>query len=562
MDLTPRTALLDPIRRPEAAEAGDGAAVAAWHAAWAAAVGLSALGATWLGRPLAPPEALALAVMAAPGLAGLTLMAPRETAPLRATLMTLWILAALTAAALAGGAAGPLAGFVFAPLAAGLALGGRRRAGLGALASTGAAAVGLISTAAIGPASSGGGLAGVTALITAGASLLALALGARRQARRLEAAEEAVGRVEAVLSGQPGLTLVLDAEGRAPTYRALAAYGAAPAALPVDALFQEGLLAAVHAPDRPAVLAALARARAGTWAGTWGGTEAQVRFAPRLALDRRILLVARMLSDGAKPRLIVQALDATLQHAREAGLDAARAEAEAQNAGKSRFLAHMSHELRTPLNAVIGFSDAMRQQMFGPVPARYADYARSIHEAGGHLLDLINDVLDVSRIEADRYELDIETLDAREAVSAALALVRIQADDKGVELAAVLPPEPLMVAADRRALKQMTLNLLANAVKFTPSGGAVTVSIQATGGDLEATVADTGVGISPADLARLGRPYEQAGDVEQRAQGSGLGLALVRALAELHGGTLSLDSTLGVGTAATLRLPLVAAALD
>ncbi|WP_050796713.1 sensor histidine kinase [Brevundimonas diminuta] len=306
------------------------------------------------------------------------------------------------------------------------------------------------------------------------------------------------------------------------------------------------MLAVVDEADRAAVLTALARAR--------NGAEAQVRFTPRLALDRRILLVARRLDKG--PRLIVQALDATLQHAREAELDAARAEAEAQNLGKTRFLAHMSHELRTPLNAVVGFSDAMRQELFGPVPPRYADYAASIHEAGGHLLDLINDVLDVSRIEADRYQLSLERFDAREPVLAALALVRIQADDKGVELAAVLPPEALSVRADRRALKQMALNLLANAVKFTPPGGTVTVSVQAADDALEVTVADTGVGISAEDLARLGRPYEQAGDAEQRAQGSGLGLALVRALAGLHGGTLALDSALGVGTAATVRLPL------
>lgn len=439
-----------------------------------------------------------------------------------------------------GGAAGRLR---LRPLAAGLALGGRRRAGLGALASVGAALVGVISTAVVGPATPGGGLAGASALITTSAALLGLALGLRRQSRRLTAAEDAVARVEAVLSGQPGLTLTLDADGR---YRALSAYGAAPAALPVDLLFEDGLLAAVDEADRAAVLTALARAR--------NGGEAQVRFTPRLALDRRILLVARRLDKG--PRLIVQALDATLQHAREAELDAARAEAEAQNLGKTRFLAHMSHELRTPLNAVVGFSDAMRQELFGPVPPRYADYAASIHEAGGHLLDLINDVLDVSRIEADRYELSLERFDAREPVLAALALVRIQADDKGVELAAVLPPEALSVRADRRALKQMALNLLANAVKFTPPGGTVTVSVQAADDALEVTVADTGVGISAEDLARLGRPYEQAGDAEQRAQGSGLGLALVRALAGLHGGTLALDSALGVGTAATVRLPL------
>jgi len=300
-----------------------------------------------------------------------------------------------------------------------------------------------------------------------------------------------------------------------------------------------------------AVLAALARAR------SLG--EAQVRFTPRLALDRRILLTARRMDDGGS-RLIVQALDATLQYAREAELDAARMEAEAQSAGKSRFLAHMSHELRTPLNAVIGFSDAMRQELFGPVPPRYADYARSIHEAGGHLLDLINDVLDVSRIEADRYELALERFDAREAVTAGLALVRLQAEDKGVALNAVLPPEPLMIRADRRALKQMTLNLLSNAVKFTPAGGTVTASAQAAGTMLELIVADTGVGIARADLARLGRPYEQAGEAEQKAKGTGLGLALVRALAELHGGALSLDSPLGEGTAAALRLPVLAEA--
>ncbi|MNL14902.1 Histidine protein kinase DivJ [compost metagenome] len=301
------------------------------------------------------------------------------------------------------------------------------------------------------------------------------------------------------------------------------------------------------------MLAALAKAAA--------GSEAQVRFAPRLALDRRILLVLRRqeMKAGEPARLIAVALDATLQHAREAELDAARAEAEAQNAGKSRFLAHMSHELRTPLNAVIGFSDIMRQRLFGPVPDRYAEYAESIHTAGGHLLALINDVLDVSRIEADRYELSIERFDVREAVSAALALVRVQADDKGVELAAVLSPEALTVAADRRAVKQMLLNLLSNAVKFTPSGGSVTVTAEALGSTLELTVADTGVGVAPEDLARLGRPFEQAGGAEQRAQGTGLGLSLVRSLAELHQGTMAIDSTPGEGTAVTVRLPVVVA---
>lgn len=545
--MKPHAALLDPIRRPEAHDAGDGAAVAAWHAGWTAAVGATALVAAASGDGSAAPLLLALAIIAAPGLAGLTLLR-RDGEDIRSALMTLWTLAALATAALGGGAGGPLSGFILAPLAAGLALGGRRRVLVAALGAAGAAAAGLLSGWLLGAPAASPVTAGVSALATATAAALGLVLGARRAARRLDAAETGVAGIETLLAGQPGLTLLLDED-----LRAVAAYGAAPAALAVDPLFDKGLLDAVEAADRPAVLTALARAR--------GGGEAQVRFTPRLALDRRILLAARRLDAAAPdqaPRLIVQALDATLQHAREAELDAARAEAEAQNAGKTRFLAHMSHELRTPLNAVVGFSDAMRQELFGPVPPRYADYARSIHEAGGHLLDLINDVLDVSRIEADRYELALESFDAREPVLAALALVRIQADDKGVELAAVLPPEPLTVRADRRALKQMTLNLLSNAVKFTPPGGTVTVSVQAADGDLELTVADTGVGISAEDLARLGRPYEQAGDAEQRAQGTGLGLALVRALAGLHGGALTLDSALGVGTAATVRLPLAA----
>jgi cell cycle sensor histidine kinase DivJ len=216
----------------------------------------------------------------------------------------------------------------------------------------------------------------------------------------------------------------------------------------------------------------------------------------------------------------------------------------------------MSHELRTPLNAVLGFSDIMRQRIFGPLPDRYSEYAENIHQAGGHLLDLINDVLDVTKIEAERYALTLERFDAREVVSAAMALVRVNADDKGVSLSSVLPGDPVEVSADKRALKQIALNLLSNAVKFTPKGGSITVTVEAIGPYLEVIVADTGVGIAPEDVRRLGRPFEQAGEMEQRRQGTGLGLSLVRAFAELHGGRMSIDSTLGEGTAVTVRLPV------
>jgi cell cycle sensor histidine kinase DivJ len=217
----------------------------------------------------------------------------------------------------------------------------------------------------------------------------------------------------------------------------------------------------------------------------------------------------------------------------------------------------MSHELRTPLNAVLGFSDIMRQKLFGPLPERYAEYAQMIYESGNHLLDLINDVLDMSKIEAERYELALEPFDARDPVSAALRLVRLQAHEAEISLRGMLPTEPLLVEADKRALKQITLNLLSNALKFTPAGGSVTVSLHADGRNLELSVSDTGVGVAPEDLERLGRPFEQAGGSEQKSLGTGLGLSLVRAFAELHGGAMSIESALGEGATVTVRLPVV-----
>jgi signal transduction histidine kinase len=245
------------------------------------------------------------------------------------------------------------------------------------------------------------------------------------------------------------------------------------------------------------------------------------------------------------------------RRARENELEALREAAEQQNQAKSRFLANMSHELRTPLNAIMGFSDIMRQRLFGPLSDRYADYAELVHESGAHLLELINDVLDMSKIEAARFELAREMFDAREAFTAALRLMRGQADRAGISLRGVLPTEPLEADADRRALKQIAINLLANALKFTPRGGSVTLTLQAAGDQLELVVADTGVGISREDLERLGRPFEQAGDAVQKAGGSGLGLSLVRAFAQLHGGEMVVESVLGEGTTVIVRLPVL-----
>lgn len=533
-----------PASTPETAAnalvTGGSPALAMWHAGWAAACAALALGGRFIGADAEGLAAFALLAMTAPGLGGLLLLRRDGFRP-RLILLTGWSLGAIAAAVLSGGVGGPLGGFVFMPLVAGLALGGLRLAQMGALGSALAAVGGLAGVLIGAPAIETPVLAALSGVLTAGAAALALRLSFSARLKRLARAETAVARAEAVLLGQPGLTLVL-----APSGRVLAAYGAPPPGLEAQTLFDQGLIAAVHAPDRPAVLSGLDKALS--------GLEARTRFAPREALDRRILLALKRLADG---RVIAQLHDATAQYAREAALDAARVEAEARDKGKTRFLAAMSHELRTPLNAVVGFSDIMRQRLFGPLPEKYAEYAVSIHEAGGHLLAVINDVLDVSKIEADRYELALERFDARDAVSEAIAMVRLTAEEKGVDLNSFLPADPLAVMADRRALKQITLNLLANAVKFTPAHGSVTATVEAVGPYLEIVVADTGVGIAAEDLRRLGRPFEQAGDAGQKKQGAGLGLALVRSLAELHGGRLSVDSTLGEGSAFTVRLPVV-----
>lgn len=495
------------------------------------------------------PALSALLVMALPGVAGIVLMA-QDGAGLRFILMGGWLLASLAAAGLTGGLTGPLPGLILMPLAAGIALehsgiGDDRLTRVGAVAVGLALVAGLIASALNGLAPQQPVLATVSALLALIGTVTAMRLTWGERRRRLEQAETGLSRVEALLNAQPGLTLLLDAEGRPEN-----TWGIASPALPLAEIWAHGLLASVNAPDRPAVSAALARAQS--------GQVTEVQFTPREAMDRRITLVLRRFDvAGDAPRLIVQAFDGTAQFARELGLENARLEAEAQSSGKTRFLANMSHELRTPLNAVIGFADIMRQRLFGPLPDRYAGYADSIHEAGGHLLALINDVLDLSKIEAERYELAVETFDARDAISAAIALVRLQADDRDIHLAGVLPPDPLAVTADPRALKQITLNLLSNAVKFTPKGGSVTVTLDAIGPYMELAVADTGVGIAPEDLKRLGRPFEQAGGADQRSQGTGLGLSLVRSLTELHGGRMTIDSTLGEGTVIMVRLPVI-----
>jgi two-component system cell cycle sensor histidine kinase PleC len=231
--------------------------------------------------------------------------------------------------------------------------------------------------------------------------------------------------------------------------------------------------------------------------------------------------------------------------------------AEEASQAKSKFLANMSHELRTPLNAIIGFSEIMESGMFGPLGSdKYREYCRDIHQSGQYLLEVINDILDMSKIEAGRIRLDLEQIELEPFLNDAMRVVSGRANDKRLKLIARIG-RGIRLSADHRLLKQIVLNLLSNAVKFTPEGGRITIRARATGGWVSVSIADTGIGIPEDALARLGRPFEQVeSQLTKSHQGSGLGLAIAKSLIELHHGAMRIHSTPGSGTMVLLRLPV------
>jgi len=231
--------------------------------------------------------------------------------------------------------------------------------------------------------------------------------------------------------------------------------------------------------------------------------------------------------------------------------------AEEANQAKSKFLANMSHELRTPLNAIIGFSEIMESAMFGPLGTdKYGEYCRDIHQSGQYLLDVINDVLDMSKIEAGRIRPDLSEIRVGRLLNDAMRVVSARADDKRLTLTADIS-HGIRLMADARLLKQIVLNLLSNAVKFTPEGGHVIVRARSSDGQARIAIVDTGIGIPKDALARLGRPFEQVeSHITKTHQGSGLGLAIAKSLTELHGGTMRIRSTPGKGTLVLLRMPI------
>ncbi len=244
--------------------------------------------------------------------------------------------------------------------------------------------------------------------------------------------------------------------------------------------------------------------------------------------------------------------------AHEHALTEAKDAAERAYAAKSQFLANMSHELRTPLNAIIGFSEMMQQQLLGPIGnERYLDYIKGINESGEHLLDLISDILDMSKIEAGKYELDLETVTAAKVIRMAVHMVEGRAVDAGIKINLHMPDETLTLNADRRALTQIILNLLSNAVKFSRPNGQVDVECAAAGQFITMQVKDRGIGIPANKLATITNPFEQAANEYTRNhEGTGLGLSITKELTELHGGSIRIESTVDVGTTVTIRMPI------
>jgi len=278
-------------------------------------------------------------------------------------------------------------------------------------------------------------------------------------------------------------------------------------------------------------------------------------YAAQLFYDGRRLTYR--LDEDARLRFEVEDLARELEEARDEALRK-RFEAETANASKTAFLANMSHELRTPLNAILGFSEIIAQECFGPAGSpRYKEYAGDIHSSGAHLLSLINDLLDVAKIEAGRMEIEPTPLDARKTLESALKIISVKARERRQELVIEVDPDVPELYADERALKQILINLVSNAIKFTPEGGRIAVvASRARSGAFQLMVEDNGPGIPRDKLDKIFKPFSQVDNrYDRQGGGTGLGLALVRGLTELHGGRAWLESEQGKGARAYIVLP-------
>ena len=335
----------------------------------------------------------------------------------------------------------------------------------------------------------------------------------------------------------------------------------------VSDLLGHGLFDRVHVADRPAYLTALADAADGDEGrsvefrirrDTDGYTPDDVQF---LWIEMRCRPLDRTPGDGISEttREVVAVLrDVSERKAQEEALERARAESERANAAKSRFVATMSHELRTPLNVIIGFSEMLTKEAPMMLDAtRREEYAHLINESGHHLLSVVNGILDMSKIETGNFEITPEPFAPGRAVRSCCDLLGLKASETGIELVARIEDDLPEIVADKRAVNQILLNLISNAIKFTDRGGRVMVSAKRDGSCVALAVEDTGVGIAADDLPRIGDPFFQAGATyDRRHEGTGLGLSIVKGLVELHRGDLDIRSRSGEGTRVTVRLPI------
>jgi cell cycle sensor histidine kinase DivJ len=461
------------------------------------------------------------------------------------------LVAALVAAA--GGVSGPVALLALVlPIEGWMILRSKRAVAAGAAAGAAALALGAVLSAAVGH----------PAAPSAWHWLLPLAYAAvvasrfTVQSHGQTAADAQAGVPDEMLAGTMVIHLADDGDVRATSGRLDASIG-----LSADLLEGDGLFSRIHVADRVAFMCALSDVRSGA-----GGRSVDMRVrqpardgGPSLYRPLRLDLTRSTAAAGGVVGLLRDNDEiATLR----AEVEAARVAGEALELSKTRFLAAVSHELRTPLNSIIGFSDMLLADVYGPLPDdRQRESTRIVRDAGTHLLAVVNSILDVSKIEAGCYAVAAEPFALRKAVDLCVSMMQLQAEAKAVAVETRVAGDIGEVCADERAVRQILINLLSNAIKFTPQGGRVTVGAHRVGSHLHMWVSDTGIGIAEHDLAGLCQPFAQVqNDYTRQHDGAGLGLALVKGLVALQDGTMSLESTLGKGTTVKISLPAVSPA--
>jgi cell cycle sensor histidine kinase DivJ len=398
-------------------------------------------------------------------------------------------------------------------------------------------------------------VAALAVLYCAGACLGAM----RQSAARIDQATASGARLRSLAAAVDGHALELDRSG---AVIAVASPDAALAGLRAGDLAGRGLFERVHVADRPLFLkaisdaGALGRVVAADFRLRAAELDGPAGAAPVFGWTR--LRAAPVEERGEVVSIIAFLRDASGDIAHEEELAAAREDAEQTGAAKDRFLASISHELRTPLNAIIGFSEVLGNEGIMPLDAaRRSEYAGIIHSSGQHLLSVVNSILDISKMEAGRFDILPEDFALAPVVEQACAMVRLNAEEKAISLRADVPELLPEIVADRRAIKQILINLVSNAVKFTPQNGAVEVRALLRGDRLHIEVEDNGIGVSARDLGRLGDPFFQAHDTYDRGyEGTGLGLSVVRGLVGLHGGSMRIESAPGEGARVTVILPV------